>query len=124
MHVPTTISERLHFLAKKDLSSRPKILIRVDGKLVAKKVSMLRLLDWLAGSALESRGFKRLEGIARDERVSMREAVKLLYDYADTIHPGLRAFIQRNKKSSAGDVVDELPQPATRSVRPLKRIPV
>lgn len=107
-HVPVTVSERLHFLVKRKLVSRPRVVVRGEGKNVTRKVSMHRFLEWLVVSALESKGFDTVDALAREERVPLRHAVKLVYAFAALEHQKFRAFLRRNRP----ETIEELGVPS------------
>lgn len=115
MHVPVTVSERLHWLVKRKLISRPRVIIRgEDGSVTNRKVTMHRFLEWLVVSALESKGFDCIDKIAREERVPLRHAVGMVYAFAALKHEGFRSFLRRNRPKS----VDEIPMLPTSSKSP------
>ena len=95
-HVPVTVSERLHFLVKQELSQRPRIFIRNAKRDMTRKVTIHRFLDWLVVSALESKGFKKIDQLAAQERVPMRFAIRLAYDFINNQAVSFGAYLRAN----------------------------
>lgn len=115
VHVPVTVSERLHWLVKRKLLGRPRVIIRgEDSSTSVRKVTMHRFLEWLVVSALESKGFDAIDKMAREERVPLRHAVGMVYAFAALKHEGFRSFLRRNRPKS----VDEIPMLPTSSKSP------